>query len=339
MYKDKYIVEIESSCYLYLAGRGVSVTLKIERDDIKQDTIVFTKEDYDKISKSTYYDYGFVNSIYKKDDKYILNKISRTKTYNVDLSIYEQDRDLEINDLHLKNVEPIIKNFKCMRLFSGNEFYVSNLKSVIKYINLTTNEEKIIIKTCDGEMPPYNRLEENYLEEYSNFGKDGNEYFSFAEIDDAFQNADEQLKTTFEMFDNALLSPKLEICLLLFVATLEGLFLKKDEDIKNPLNPKRRLSKSTLLALRIHALMARDEPFMHEYKTINEIYRKRSDLIHFGRKSEITHMNVLALRRTASSSIIKYIKWRRENSNKTHEDFIQFLSVDFEKYLKEIDNN
>lgn len=141
---------------------------------------------------------------------------------------YPYEIKLDLDKLHKKNIQPLVKNFKLIRLFKGHEIYAANLKSIIKYKKLTTDYEKTIIKIYDSDMPPYDRLQYNYLEEYSDFGKNGPETFSYKEIDDAFQNAGEQLKTTFEMFDNALLSSKLEMSLLCFVVALEGLFIIKN---------------------------------------------------------------------------------------------------------------
>ena len=176
------------------------------------------------------------------------------------------------------------------------------------------------------------------------------EIFSFKEIDAAFKNASEQLSTTFEMFDNALLSSKLEMSFLCFIIALEGLFLIKDEQQKNHIYDKKKynetkieiynhkyLSKSERISLRYHALSCHHEPYGYGNFYMHEMYKKRNDLIHFGRKKEITLQNVLTLRRTVSTSIIAYIKWNRENPNKNHNDFIKDLSKNFEKHLKELD--
>lgn len=99
---------------------------------------------------------------------------------------------------------------------------------------------------------------------------------------------------------------------------------------------KKYLSISDRISLRVHALLNSNESYEYEHDFMKKIYDLRSELIHFGRKEKITTQNILALRRILSASMIAYIKWKQENPNKNHYDFINYLSTNFENYLNEL---
>ena len=94
MEKEKYEVIIESFAYFYCAGQyslNIQIDASNNTDNLKLQSLFFTREQYDEFTKDEKLDYGFVNSICIENDKYVLKKISRTMTYNIEMTKYPYD--------------------------------------------------------------------------------------------------------------------------------------------------------------------------------------------------------------------------------------------------------
>ena len=328
--KTNYKFEIESFAYIFLGGVGISLNFKNDSpNDIIIQNIAITEESYLKLKNDPDLDYGLIKSFNKTESGYSTLKISKKNIITAELEEYSIDNFL--NKIHVENSQKISDIFKYLRLFSGHEAYAANMKSIIKYTNIFTNDLHTIIKIYDTDFPPFNRLEDNYLEEYNT---STNINFLFSELEKIFNSNDEKTKSIIEMYNNALLSTKIELTFILLIISLECLLLRKDEKIENSTKKTRYLSKAKIIALRVKKLVHPSEDY---YDFILEMYEKRSNLTHFGNYSNITDINTLGLRRTVSRAIINYLLWMRENPDKTYNDFIDYISEDMEKDIYKLE--